>query len=482
VATKEIFNQINEIKHEIPTLKYIYCIECEGELSMAHLEEIGEKNPVASKSPAPEDIAGLIYTSGTTSDPKGVLLSHHNFRTNAMAGYHIYPILTDKSKSLSILPWAHSYGQTAELYNWLQFGGSIAFMESPETLAEDLKNVQPSFLLAVPRVFNKIYDSIFAKMHDTGGITQKLFLMSVNAGKERRELISQNKTSKLNDLKYKFASKVVFSKIREGFGGKLEGSLTASALMNPEVAAFFGDVGIPIYDCYGLSETSPAVSMNAPGANRPGSVGRPVEHVQVKIDTSLIDDPNKGGEILVKGPNLMQGYFKKPEATKEIMTEDGWLRTGDRGKIDEDGYLWITGRIKEQYKLENGKYVYPAALEEDIRLLPYIENAMVFGEGKPYNVCVIVPDCGVLHKTADSLKIKADVGKLIHLPIVREFIITEIQKSLKSNYGSYEIPKKYIFAEETFSIENGMLTPTLKLKRRKVIEKYAAQIEALYKK
>jgi long-chain acyl-CoA synthetase len=477
VATKEIFEQIKSIQSEIPTLKHIYCIECEGEFSMAALEQAGAEKPVASQAPAPSDIAALIYTSGTTNDPKGVLLTHSNFRSNALGGYHLYPVLTDKSVSLSILPWAHSYGQTAELYNWFQFGGAIGIMESAETLADDLLKVQPTFLLSVPRVFNKIYDGIFAKMKETGGVKEKLFNMTVSAAKKRRE----NKSDFMNNLKFKLGDKLVFSKIREKLGGKLEGSLTASALMNPEVAAFFGDVGLPIYDCYGLSETSPAVTMNAPGANRPGSVGKPIERVEIKIDFSKVDDKEKGGEILVKGPNLMVGYNKKPEATNEILTVDGWLRTGDRGRIDNDGYLWITGRIKEQYKLENGKYVYPAALEEDIRLLPYVENAMVYGESKAFNVCVVVPDCAVLKKTAETLKLQTSVGKLIHSPIVQDFISNEIQKSLKSNYGSYEIPKKFIFAEEGFSIENGMLTPTLKLKRRKVIEKYQEQIDKLYK-
>jgi long-chain acyl-CoA synthetase len=229
-----------------------------------------------------------------------------------------------------------------------------------------------------------------------------------------------------------------------------------------------------------MTETSPAITMNAPGANRPGSVGRAIENVQIKIDSSVVNDGRDDGEILVKGPNVMQGYFKKPEATRAMLTQDGWVRTGDRGKLDEDGYLWITGRIKEQYKLENGKYVFPAAIEEEIRLLPYIENAMIYGDGKPFNVCLVLPDCAILERTAKELNLKTKVKKLINSPVVQEFISKEIQAHLEGKFGRYEIPRKFIFSNDTLSIENGMLTPTLKLKRRKVLEKYEDQIEALY--
>lgn len=481
VSTEEVYQQVKGLVNEIDSLEFVYCIDCQSdEVSMNHLEKVGAEHPVASQSPAPDDIAVLIYTSGTTGDPKGVLLSHHNLRTNAMGGFHLYPIFNQESVSLSILPWAHSYGQVAELYNWLQFGGGIAFMESVDTLAEDMKAAKPTFILGVPRVFNKIYDTIFATMKQKGGMVEKLFDMSVKAGKERRKLLAENKSSLSNKLKLAVADKLVFSKIRSIFGGNLQGALTASALMNKEVSAFFGDAGIPIYDCYGLTETSPAITMNAPGANRPGSVGRAIENVQIKIDTSVVNDGRDDGEILVKGPNVMQGYFKKPEATREIMTDDGWIRTGDRGKLDQDGYLWITGRIKEQFKLENGKYVFPAAIEEEIRLLPYIENAMIYGDGKPFNVCLVLPDCGILKQTAKELNLKTKVEKLVNSPVVQEFISKEIKAHLEGKFGRYEIPRKFVFSNETFTIDNGMLTPTLKLKRRKVLEKFGKQIEALY--
>jgi len=479
VSNKDIYEQVKHFKDEIDSLEHIYIIEDDSEISMNHLEKIGEENPVAAIIPKVNDIAALIYTSGTTGDPKGVLLTHGNFVSNSRAGNRRYSMLNETSRSLSILPWAHSYGQTAELYNWLFTGGSIGFMESVETLAEDLLKVQPTFLIAVPRVFNKIYDGIWAKMNETGGITKKMFEMSVNAAKKYRE--QNGKVDWLTKLKLNFGRKVVFSKIAAKFGGKLIASITASAKMNMEISYFFTDIGLPVFDCYGLSETSPAITMSSPDLNKPGSIGTALEFIEVRIDRSMINDNSEDGEIQVMGPNLMVGYHNKPEATKAVFTEDGWLKTGDRGTIDKDGFVFITGRIKEQFKLENGKYVFPAALEEDIRLLPYIENAMIYGDGKSYNVCIVIPDCAVLKKTAETLKLKTTVDKLVHSSVVQEFVSMEIRKSLEGSYGHYEIPKKFIFTDENFTIENGMLTQTLKLKRRFVVEKYKDQIEDLYK-
>lgn len=479
VSSPAIYEEIKHLKDEIETLQHIYIIDTKGEQSMKYLEALGEKESVPSIIPDVGDIASLIYTSGTTSDPKGVLLTHGNFASNARAGYRRYiNELDENAVSLSILPWAHSYGQTAELYNWLYFGGSIGFMQNMDTLADDFVKVKPTFLIAVPRVFNKIYAGIHQKMEEEGGFKLKLFNKTLKAAREYR--LKEGNVGIGTKLMYGVGSKLVLSKIRERFGGRLKGSITGSAQMNNEVTSFFADIGVSVYNCYGLSETSPAITMNSPELNRIGSVGSALEFIDIRIDKSMVDDDSEDGEIQVKGPNLMVGYHNKPEITKEVFTKDGWLRTGDRGKLDKDGYLYITGRFKEQYKLENGKYVFPSAIEEDIVLLPYVETAMIYGDGRPFNVCIIVPDQAVLRKTAQLLDVKSDVTKLIHLPNVQEFMAKEIRASLKEKYGGYEIPKKFIFTEEPFTVENGLLTQTLKLKRRLVIEKYKEQIEALY--
>ncbi len=249
--------------------------------------------------------------------------------------------------------------------------------------------------------------------------------------------------------------------------------------MNVEIGHFFSDLGIPVYDCYGLTETTPAATMNGPLAHKPGSVGRPIEHVRVEID-KMFSDGDEDGEIIIHGPNVMQGYHNKPEATKEVMTEDGGFRTGDRGRLDKDGYLFITGRIKEQYKLENGKYVFPASIEEEIKLHPLVENAMIHGEGQAFNVCVVVPDFNVLEKYTTEHDMPTDPKELVQNKEIREMISDEITKSLKGKFGGYEIPRKFIYLSENFTLDNGTLTQTMKLKRRVVLEQQKNQIADLY--
>ena len=480
VATPDILNQVNELAVATPGLENVLLIDGQGENTMRALEQVGQAHPAPAIHPDPGDIAVLIYTSGTTGDPKGVLLSHGNFTTNFQAGGALFPDLGPDSRSLCILPWAHSFGQTAELYNLIQFGGSMGFMGDVTTLAEDMGKVRPTLLVAVPRVFNKIYDGLWAKMNEAGGLAKALFSMGVESARKRRELAGKGQSSLLVNLKYTLADRIVFKKIRERFGGRLTTAITGSATMNVKIGHFFSDMGIPVYDCYGLTETTPAVTMNCPSAHRPGSVGRPIDQVTVEIDRLFLDEGADDGEIIVHGPNVMQGYNNKPEATREVMTADGGFRTGDRGRLDEDGFLFITGRIKEQYKLENGKYVFPAAIEEEIKLLPWVENSMVYGDGRPYNVCMIVPDFTVLGKYARENRLPEIPAQLVAHTAVREMIAGEVTAFLKGKFGGYEIPKKFVLLQEDFSLEAGTLTQTMKLKRRSVLERYQDRLQALY--
>ncbi|MEZ4527609.1 MAG: long-chain fatty acid--CoA ligase [Desulfobacterales bacterium] len=482
VSTPAICAQVREFQKETPALERVYIIESEGQDSMSALEQAGSAKPVPSLRPKPQDTAALIYTSGTTGNPKGVLLSHGNFTSNFIAAGKLFPDhLTEKARLISILPWAHSFGQTGDLYNIIHVGGSIGFMENVTTLAEDLAKIRPTFIIAVPRVFNKIYAGVQANIKEKGGLAQKLFDMGMESAKKRRELREKGQSPDfLTNLKYKIADRVVFSKIRQRFGGSLQGAISGSATMNVEVGYFFADIGIPVYDCYGLTETTPAATMNCPAAHRPGSVGRAIEKVRVVIDKTLSEEGAEDGEIIVYGPNVMQGYHGNPEATQSVMTEDGGFRTGDRGKLDKDGYLFITGRIKEQYKLENGKYVFPATLEEEIKLLPWVENAMIYGEGKAFNVCMVIPDFDVLGKYAREKGLPPDPEQLVQNAQVQEMISGEINTFLKGKFGGYEIPKKYIFLDEPFSLDNGTLTQTMKLKRPAVLQKYMDQIQEAY--
>jgi long-chain acyl-CoA synthetase len=481
VSKQDIYDKIKNFTGKIPTLQKIFVIDATGPGTMTELESVGQENPMPSLHPNPDDIAVLIYTSGTTGDPKGVLLSHGNLTSNSHAGRKFYPELNANSRTLSILPWAHSFGQTAELYTMIQLGGSIGFMEKPTTIVSDMAQVRPTFLIAVPRVFNKIYDTLWSKMNEMGGFKKSLFVMGVESAKKRRELAKQGQSDFMTNLKFRIADQLVFHKIRDMFGGRMLGSMTGSAAMNKEISLFFFDMGIPLYDCYGMTETSPAITMNGSVAFKFGTVGRPIEKVKVVIDRSVVEEGAEDGEIICYGPNVMKGYHNKPEQTKEVMTTDGGVRTGDRGRLDEDGYLYITGRIKEQFKVENGKFVFPASLEEDICLVPAVQNAVIYGDNRPYTICLIVPDFFVLEKYAEKHNLPADIKTLIQRKDVQDMMANEITSSLKGKYGSYEIPKKFLFVTEIFTLENGMLTQTMKLKRRVVLTKYMDQIEALYK-
>ena len=474
VANPGVLAALGELA-SIPSLRHVVVIDAAGEGSLAALEQGGRNAPVPSRRPAATDVATLIYTSGTTGEPKGVLLTHGNFTSNARAGHRLYSFLTQEDRSLCMLPWAHVYGQTAELYHFISFGGSMALAGGPTTLAQDFVVARPTYIITVPRVFNRIYAGVWAAMREAGGLKLRLFSAALAAAAQRR---ASGRTS----LRLRVLDRLVFSKIRARFGGRLKGALSGSAKMSVDIAQFFFDIGIPVFDCYGLTETSPAVTMNHQAAHKLGTVGRPIEGVSVSIDRTRVDDGSGEGEVIVHGPNVMVGYHNKPEATAAVMTADGGFRTGDRGRLDEDGYLCITGRFKEQYKLENGKYVFPAAIEEEIRRIPYVLNAMVVGAGRPFNTCLIVADLELLRRSARELGLAMEASLTLASDTpegakVRDLLGKDISRQLVGKFASYEIPRCYHFIDEDFTVANGMLTQTLKLKRRAVRERYGALLE-----
>jgi long-chain acyl-CoA synthetase len=477
-SSEDIYARVKDFPNEIEGLEKIYVLEGEGDNSMAALEKTGAASPVPSVKPDPGEIAGLIYTSGTTGNPKGVLLTHYNLASNAVASSMSLPKnVGEGDRTLSFLPWAHSFGQTAELHMLLNFGGQTGFAESPQTIVDDLALVRPTLLIAVPRVFNKVYSGLKDRMEKEGGLPKFLFDMGIACAAAKRA----GEGGLLNGLKLALVDKLVYSKVRAKFGGRLKMALSSSAALSPDIADFFWDIGIPVCEAWGMTELSPAHTVNTVDNNKPGTVGRPIPGCSIKIEKVAEFDDEREGEIIAYGPNVMLGYHNLPEETKKVLRADGGLHTGDRGWVDDEGYLHITGRIKEQYKLENGKYVFPAGIEESIKLSMFIESAMVKGANKPYNVAAIVPDWLTTLPWAEEQGLGQDPESLVKDPKLIALIETEVEKMCNEcDIASYERPKKLLILPEPFTPENGILTPTMKLKRREVDKRFGEMIENLY--
>lgn len=470
----DIFETLSRRRAELPALEQVIGIELPATdpRSFAHVSARGRSTPVPAMQPAPGEIAGFIYTSGTTGQPKGVVLTHKNFVTNVNDAGLVFP-MGPEDRALAFLYWAHAFGQTAELHQFISHGLSLAINDDVANLVTNLAVVKPTILVAVPRIFNRIYDGITKQMAERPAPIRALFQAGIKAATRR----SRGEKLGLGELAaLKTADSLIFRKVRARLGGRLKFCVSGSAALSKDVAEFVNALGIDVYEGYGLSEASPVVSSNYPGAQRIGSVGKPFPSVRVVIDRDVTGDP-VNGEIVVYGDNVMQGYHNRPEENAQTFTADGGLRTGDMGHLDADGYLFITGRIKEQYKLENGKYTVPSPLEEDLKLSPYIANVMLYGDNKPFNVAVVVPDRGSLERWA---KLEGQpLGDPVTNPKVKALLQAELDKH-SAHFKSYERPKRLMIVLEDFTVENGILTPSLKIKRREVVKRYGAELEALY--
>ncbi len=480
VSTAEIHGRLSEWTGQIGALDKLFCMELpEGnDDSLAALRHTGRQQPFASIALTPEDLCGFIYTSGTTGKPKGVLLSHGNIVSNINAVHSFVPMNRDDT-SLSFLPWAHSFGQTCELHCMVSLGCTVAFAESVETLAENMLEVRPTVLFAVPRVFNRIYHGVHKRVRETGGLRKRLFDLAMRTSARRRHRREEGRPSIRAETLHPVLDRLVFDKVRARFGGRLRFAFSGGAALSAEVATFMDDLGIMVLEGYGLTETSPIACANSPMARRIGSVGRAIDGVEVTIDTSVLDDDSGHGEILIKGPNVMQGYHNLPEVTAEVMTEDGAFRTGDRGYIDDDGFVWITGRIKEQYKLENGKYVVPAPLEAALQLSPCIDQVFVYGMNRPFNVALVVPDRDAVEKWAAGQGIDADWQTLLGDRRTRALLDGELARYGAQMRG-FERPRMCGLLADGFTIDNGMMTPKMSLKRAMIESTYADLLEELY--
>ena len=471
----EIVAVLDAMQPRLSALRHVIAVagSPDDSRSLDALRRLGRASPVAAIHPDPDDLAGLVYTSGTTGQPKGVMLTHRNLASNVVASTEVFPFLPE-DRTVSFLPWAHVYGQVADLHIILSAGSSTALNDNIERLLEDLAEVRPTMLIAVPKIFNRLYEEVRAQLARRSRIIHALFDAGLAASIRRRRGEALTLRERVVRL---LADRLVFAKIRARFGGRLRYVLSGSAALSLEVAEFIDGVGLEVYEGYGLTETSPIVTANYPGARKLGSLGRPLPGVTIRIDEAQSSVPGQG-EIVVYGPNVMKGYQALPDENAKVFAPDGGLRTGDLGYVDQDGYLFVTGRIKDQYKLENGKYVMPVPLEEQLALSPYIANVMLFGQNRPYNVALVALDVAKLRAWAHDHDI-ADSEDLTHHPAVHDLIAGELAR-LSSGFRSFERPCAFELTLDAWTVANGMLTPTLKLKRQDVVARYGRALDALY--
>jgi long-chain acyl-CoA synthetase len=477
VSDAEVLRKVNLIKHKVPTLKEVYSFnEIEGCKNWTELLTLGEdqsnqdvvedrKNNVKT-----EDLATIIYTSGTTGRPKGVMLSHKNIVSNVLDSASRIPFEAGKTRALSFLPICHIFERMI-LYLYQYYGVSVYFGESIDKISDNIKEVKPTVMTAVPRLLEKVYDKIYAKGTELTGIKKKLFFWAIDLGL-RYEPYGAN--GLWYEFQLKIARKLIFSKWKEGLGGNLDLMVSGSAALQPRLARIFAAAEIPVMEGYGLTETSPVISVNDMRNKgfRVGTVGKVIDNVEVIIA--------EDGEILCKGPNVMMGYYKDEEKTAEAI-QNGYFHTGDIGIFDEDGFLKITDRKKEMFKTSGGKYIAPQLIENTMKQSRFIEQIMVIGDGQKMPAAIIQPNFEFLKEWAVIHGIA--IGKSNEEIISNEKVIERIQAevdTLNEKFGNWEKIKRFELTPDVWSIEGGQLTPTLKLKRKIVMEKYIDLFHKIY--
>lgn len=484
LENKKTFERLKEILPNCPTLEKLVFfdstgVESENAISLEELEKSGEKlkseNPdlikELSEAIEPNDVATLIYTSGTTGEPKGVMLSHTNIVSNSIDAGADFSF-SEKDKPLSVLPLSHIFERSG-MYLYILNGMAVHYAESIEKVADNLREVAPTIFVGVPRIFEKVYEKAKLRAAQESPIKEAIFDWAIAVGKEyalhkeKREEISY-----LLAIKHSIADSLVFSKLRDFFGGNLRACITGGAALSDDIYLIFTGAGISIMQGYGLTETSPVISTNTTLNSRLGTVGKTIRNVQIRTA--------EDGEIEVSGPNVMLGYYNKPEATKEVFTEDGWFKTGDIGKINEDGFLRITDRKKELFKTSGGKYIAPSPIEQMIKSSRFVSQVVLVGNERKFPAALIVPNFEQLETFARTENLELKTSKdFCESSRILDLFEKEVEKACE-NLSRYEKVKKIALIEEELTVEGGELTPTLKVKRRIVNEKYSQIIEQIY--
>ncbi|MCL7765210.1 AMP-dependent synthetase/ligase [Polaribacter sp. Z014] len=477
VSDKEVLKKVNKIKKSTSLISVFTFDDIKGEKSWKEILESGKdistQNIVEERKSnvKTDDLATLIYTSGTTGKPKGVMLSHRNIVSNVLSSEKRVPFDYGKSVGLSFLPICHIFERMI-LYLYQYCGVSIYFAESIEKLSENAQEIKPHVMTAVPRLYEKIYDKIILKGEALTGIKKGLFFWAVNLGL-KYEPYGVN--GWWYETQLKLARKLIFSKWQAALGGELKIMVSGSAALQPRLTKVFAAAGMPIMEGYGLSETSPVISVNDERNNgfKVGTVGKIIDGVEVKIAET--------GEILVKGPNVMLGYFKDPDRTENVL-KGGYFYTGDKGEFDSEGFLKITGRTKEMFKTSGGKYVVPPLLEGELKQSLFIEQVMVIGEGEKMPAAFIQPNFDFIKEWIKHKKL--DIGLSNKEIATSDIVIKRIQKEVtkcNKNFGKWEQIKRFELTPEVWSIEDGHLTPTMKMKRAVIKEIYKDLFDKIYR-
>jgi long-chain acyl-CoA synthetase len=475
-STMPIDAKIRGMLGDLPALAHVVTFDREkaDDTSFAHLVRTAHPGEAPLVVPQPNEDAAYIYTSGTTGKPKGVRLSHAAFAFEARELAKAWKV-SSNDRSVSILPWAH-VGGFCELILGSQFGACAALVGSFDKLGEAIRETRPTLIGAVPRVWNALYDVIHKGLADKPPAVKWLFATAIDAEKKKR---AGKRLRRRERVARRVAKRVIFPKIHEKLGGSLRQGFSGAAALSKDVAEFFSCIGIEMYEVYGQTETGAISTINRPGANKLGTVGRPLPGVRIEIDTSIGDADDGSGEIVIHTPGAMTEYHGMPDETRAVKRADGAIRTGDLGRVDADGYVLITGRVREVYKLENGKFVTPVPIEESLGLSPYIAQAFVWGLNKPHNVALLVVDAASLKKWCEESGVRGEIAQLVGEPRVREMYQREIAARTKEFKG-YERVQGFALITEAFTTDNGMLTPTLKMKRPAVMARHKELIEKLY--
>ncbi len=477
------FKKIQEIRKKIPATKHVIMMEGqvkEGSLTWSDVllkgkNLLDKQKDFIKKSLdniTPDDLASIIYTSGTTGVPKGVMLSHGNFLSNVEAGLQALRV-DDKDLFLSFLPLSHVFERMAGHFLATYTGASIAYAENIETVAENMKEVHPTVMTSVPRFFEKVYARIMDSLEEGSPLKKKIFLWAIAVGKKAN--LYKQKGLPLKGIlktKHKLADKLVYSKLKERVGGNMRLFVSGGAPLVREIAEFFNAAGLLLLEGYGLTETSPVITVSREDNFKFGSPGQPVPGVEVVIA--------EDGEILTRGPHVMKGYYKNEEETRETIDKEGWLHTGDIGHIDKDGFIFITDRKKNIIVTSGGKNVAPQPIENLLITSKYIEQAVVLGDKRKYCAALVVPSMESLKNYARDNNITYNtIEDLINHPSISSLIRNEIE-GVSADLASYETVKKFRLLPELFTIESGELTPTLKVKRNVVEQKFKKLIDEMY--